>query len=236
MTLEDTRNAISSQESQDGPTLSDSQAGPMTEKSGPAPALANLLALRAVKEELPTSATCGPLFSGTSPSGDLQRCLESKLHRRVDGIGSALYVLTWKRWPMLSGPPICALRASGHRISDNGCGGWPTPTVSSGDQDTLNPTPGQTGGTTLGGAAKLAGWSTPTTRDHKSDRSQKTDAEIYGSKGKPLPRQALGSVSSTFHAEIGGKGQLNPGFARWLMGYPEEWASCVPTATPSSRK
>lgn len=36
---------------------------------------------------------------------------------------------------------------------------WPTPTVSSGAQDGQNPTPGQTGGTTLEGAARL--WQTP---------------------------------------------------------------------------
>lgn len=73
-----------------------------------------------------TNDTCGPLFDALSPSADLQRSLENRLRARLDANGSPEYALTWKHWPMQSGPPICALRASGHRISDSDCGGWPT--------------------------------------------------------------------------------------------------------------
>jgi hypothetical protein len=41
--------------------------------------------------------------------------------------GSPEYELTWKSWDMKSGPPICALRASGRRTSGSACSGWPTP-------------------------------------------------------------------------------------------------------------
>ena len=41
--------------------------------------------------------------------------------------GSPEYVLTWKEWDMISGPPICALRARARRISDKGFTGWGTP-------------------------------------------------------------------------------------------------------------
>ena len=42
-------------------------------------------------------------------------------------------------------------------------------------------------------ANQAALWATPTSRDRRSDSSQKTDAEIYGTKGRPLGRQALRS-------------------------------------------
>jgi hypothetical protein len=71
-------------------------------------------------------ATYGPLFGGSSPSADLQSCLENRLRARLDVDGSPEYVLTWKRWDMASGVPICALRASARRTSGKGCGGWPT--------------------------------------------------------------------------------------------------------------
>lgn len=35
-------------------------------------------------------------------------------------------------------------------------------------------------------------------------------------------------------AMIGGK--INPSLAGWLMGYPEEWISCAPSVTRSSRR
>jgi len=76
--------------------------------------------------ELTMNVTCGPLFGGLSPSGDLQRSLGSRLRAKMDGTGSPEYVLTWKLWDMQSGPRICALRASGRRISGKDCGGWPT--------------------------------------------------------------------------------------------------------------
>jgi hypothetical protein len=51
--------------------------------------------------------------------------------------GSLEYELTWKTWDMPSGPPICALRASGRHKSDSGFIGWPTPRSS--DRGPRNP-------------------------------------------------------------------------------------------------
>jgi hypothetical protein len=43
------------------------------------------------------------------------------------GSGSPEYALTWKTHDMPSGPPICALRASGRRTSGKDFSGWPSP-------------------------------------------------------------------------------------------------------------
>ncbi len=100
-----------------------------TEKCGQEAAPANPSAVQENKKERPTNGTSGPLFATSSPSADLQRSLENRLHQNLDVSGSPEYALKWKTWDMLSGPPICALRASARRTSGKDFGGWPTPTA-----------------------------------------------------------------------------------------------------------
>ena len=138
------------------------------------------------------SGTSGQNGSGSSPSAALQRSLESRLRTRLDASGSPEYALTWRRWDMPSGPPICALRASARRpkhglvtqiilLNGDGSrllphkfasafGGWPTPL----DNDQYGSTHCYSGrnkdGTQrialkLPGAALLAGWATPTAQE-----------------------------------------------------------------------
>jgi len=54
------------------------------------------------------------------------------LRALTDGRGSPLFALTWKAWAMPSGPPICALRASGLHTSGNGSTSWPSPRAADG--------------------------------------------------------------------------------------------------------
>tara|TARA_Y100000310_G_scaffold53728_1_gene49292 strand:- start:417 stop:1181 length:765 start_codon:yes stop_codon:yes gene_type:complete len=85
--------------------------------------------------ERPTNVTSGLSSSASLRSADLQLYLESRLQAKLAGLGSPEYALTWKHWPLESGPPICALRASGHRISGNDSTGWPTPSANQFEQN-----------------------------------------------------------------------------------------------------
>jgi len=93
--------------------------------------------------------------------------------------------------------------------------------------------------TSLSLQATLSSWATPAARDHRSDRGQKSDSEQYGSKGRPLPRQALlldsGKTPSGGSAATGKLAQLNPAHSRWLIGLPPVWDDCAPREMPSSR-
>ena len=118
-----------------GPTPCLSPDGPRTKKSGRALAPVSPSPRRASRMEKRTSATSGPISYDSSPSGDLQRSLESKLRARLDVNGSLEYDLIWKHWATESGSPICALRASARRISVKDFTGWPTATTSDDPQN-----------------------------------------------------------------------------------------------------
>ena len=215
-------------------TPSDSPDGPTTDPSGQEAALVSRFRSLDSSEAMPTADTSGPLFSSSSPSAALQQSLESRLRRNLEGSGSPLFALTWKIWDMPAGPPICALRASARRTSGKGFSGWPTPTVSSGDQHKDNPSPRQTGGTTLGGAEKTVGWATPTTRDHKDCGENLTDSTIRRD-GKSR-NAVLGRQAHLSPVPMEKRGALNPAFSLWLMGFPTAWASCGARVTQSYRR
>ena len=151
----------------------------------------------------------------------------------MDVNGSPEYVLTWKRWDMLSGPPICALRARARRTSDSAFSGWPTCTkqdaASSGVMN-YPTTATHHSGLTLTDAARLAGYPTPgaTVIDPKPDgikTSGRTPqdpqvgladvAMLFA--GYPTPQHADGERGSLTMT----RGEGNPtllGMAR-LVGY-----------------
>lgn len=96
MTCEATRSAISSPVWVDGPVPCALFAGPMTDLFGPVPVRANLSARQAKDLGLMTHGTYGLAGNGSLASDALQRSLESRLQRHLNGSVSCEVI--WKRW------------------------------------------------------------------------------------------------------------------------------------------
>ena len=244
-TLQATPNAISLLVSESGAMRYVNQDGLTVDLFGRVVAHANLLAPQATKKEPPTSATSGLSGSISSASAALQLSLVSKLKQQLDTAGSTLFKLTWKEKTTPAGRSVSLLRASGHRISDNDCGSWPTPQT----MDTLPPMdyekrlnhPGRPGRTVSGNLREvvtIVGWPTTSTRDHKGGYvgGRMRDGKISTDTLDVTAQLTSGPTVIGSPVETENTGQLNPAHSRWLMGLPPEWDACAPTATPSSRK
>ena len=262
-TSRDIPSAISSPESAAGPAPCASLGGLTVGQFGQALAPANLSAAQAKALECLTSGIYGPLGFTSSASASLASSLVSKLKQRFGTDGSILFNLTWKELDTKRGGSVSLLRASKRRISDNACGSWPTPRredsestgAHHGRPDTLHsatqlaswntPTsPVVNNGHEAGNSRyvthvmSLANWATPAARDAKSHEGTEEfhQKRLAQTRGKPLSEQAHGAPPIGSTAETENTAPLNPEHSRWLMGYPPEWASCAPTAMPSSRK
>ena len=165
--LPDLHNVTFSRALEDGLTHYGWLAGRRAEKCGQDRVHASHSVLPEKVEELTTRDTFGPLFGGLSPSAGLQRCLESRLQVLTEGNGSPEYELTWKRWDIGSGLPIYALRASGRRTSDSGCGGWVTPQCKDFRSGQEKRWLEKTHAVSLNDQVVTAGWITPKASDCK---------------------------------------------------------------------
>jgi hypothetical protein len=229
MTSEDIRSAISSPVSEDGATPSGSRCSQTIDLFGQDPAPASPSPQLAKDKHQAMNATSGPLGSSLSELADRQSSMANRLKRQLDGVGSILFTLTWRKKATPLGRPYYQLAASARRTSDSDCGSWPTPQAQE-----QNETPekkiarGANSGLNLRNAAEMASWPTPRTTDSHGNKEH--------GQGGPGLHTVTGTIFSGSPAQTESKGQLNPAFSLWLMGYPAEWLSCAPLATQSSRK
>ena len=216
--LWDLTEPTSSQASPDGNTPSGLQDGLRVVPSGPEAAPASRSARPGTGRGKRTPATSGPSYDASSPSAVLQRSLESRLRASLGENGSPEYVLTWKNWDMLSGPPICAQRAWAPPTSGSGCSGWPTPAahefeimdvdrmLARREELKAQGINGNGFGLTLGMTVGLVGWPTPNVPS-----------------GGRSPRD--GAMSSTGMTADGQKRQVDLGQAARLAGWASPKAS-----------
>jgi hypothetical protein len=239
---------ISSPASADGLMPSDLPDGPTTDLFGQAVVHVSHSQPPARARRPMTSATCGLSGFLSSASASLQSSLESRLRRRLDGVGSTLFSLTWRRKATPAGRPYYQLAASGLRTSGSGFGSWPTPNAQEFGTDLeknlarrkkYQEKYNNNGfGLTLGQATQMASWPTPKERDYRSENAtpEQVQKQMDHPRGKDLAKQTRGMTLSGSPAQTERRGQLNPSFSRWLMGYPAEWDDCAPSEMPSSRK
>lgn len=92
--------------------------------------------------------------------------------------------------------------------------------------------------------AMLAGWPTPTARDHfpahtpeyiaakKAQGHGMANLNDLVQSATPARLTASGQMLTGSSAGMENGGQLNPALSRWLMGLPIEWDDCADTVTP----
>ena len=76
----------------------------------------------------------------------------------------------------------------------------------------------------------LAGWATPTHRDHRYPNAASYQERSNSTKGEQLCNQVVhhGPISPSSPASTASRGVLNPAHSRWLMAFPETWDHCSP--------
>lgn len=150
--------------------------------------------------------------------------------------GSMEYALIWRLRTTPGGLAISALRASAHRTSDSGFGGWPTPMAGTAATETYNAA-GNTD-SSLKTVALVSGWATPATRDWKG-----ATLDRWGTNARPLNEQARYLMGwNTPRATDGSNGGPNqaggalPADAAKVTGWPTPTSNNSTGAGTSGRE
>lgn len=231
-TSKGSRSAISSPDSACGPLRFVAPAGQTTDLFGPVPVRANLSARQAKELGFLTSGTYGRPSIGSSRSAALQSSLVNRLQALTLELGSTLYAMTWKAWPMPSGRSLSRLRASVRRTSGTGPTGWPTPLVNNvrGPQKG----PNREGGMCLGMSAAMAGWPTPSA----SIVDAKPRPPIIGNRKPTDPQIGLADVAvhlAAWQTPLSSDGQVTQGRTSAFLKGREALSAveCLPTMQPA---
>ena len=219
----DTPKPISSPASADGVSPLALPAGPTTSPSGPEAAPASRSRRRASAKAPPTSAISGLSLAPSFASAGPLSSLENRLRARMGLGGSMEYALTWKLRTTPCGRAISALRASAHRTSDSGYGGWATPTTrdhkDTGNLDgSMTRRDGKARNDVLGRQAWLAGWRTPTKGngdrggqdpERREGHNLNLQDEVTVATGWATPKASDGSGGRTTKTAGGGNSHLD---------------------------
>ena len=253
MISRDTTSATSSRASADGRSRYGSPDG--KSRAGRAHVRANRSALRDSKLDQTTLAISGLYGSGSSESADLTRYLANRCRELLGTAGSTMYRETWKERATPSGLSYWEHTASALRTSGNGSGGWLTPMAY--DAGKARPERRRPHGISCLMDQVPAGWATPrvtTNSGHGSperatDGKARLEDQVHGWR-TPLTNDAkkgaeaiseidrgslTGQALTSSPAPTEKRGQLNPAFVRWLMGFPEGWERYAVSATPLSQ-
>ena len=174
-------NAISSPESADGLLRYRSQEFPRLNACGRAVRRASLLAWLEQEKGKTTHVTWLLPFSISSRTADLHSCLGNKLQQQLPKIsGSILYSLNWRKKATPAGLAYFQLVASARRTNATDFSSarttWPSPCAQNGtvngytDWEKVIKRKEAGRQQNLQDVVILAGWPTPTTRDHKDGK------------------------------------------------------------------